>query len=190
MTTTPTTPPATTCPASTLAKLLGLTERRIQQLALEGHVIKGGRGEYELVGSIRHYIAYCETKVENKEESSLASARKKLIEIQIEKTALEVAILRKDWIAQSEVEQFVAELTQRFVHGLSALPGRLAVELVNQADAAVIRQKIWSECHALQNELARTIPLGEEDFDEQVTEQRAETDGEAVITALADTDGE
>lgn len=149
------TPTSTRCSASTLAKLLGLTERRIQQLAQAGHVVKGARGEYELIGSIREYIAYCEAKALPKAESSLAMARQKLMEVQIEKTQLEVHILRKDWVAQREVDAYMDDMTQRYIQGLESLPGRLAMELMHQSDPAAIRQILQNECRQLRRDLAK-----------------------------------
>lgn len=153
---------STLCSITTLAKVLGVSPRRVQQLALEGHVVKGGgRGEYELVGSIRHYIAYCESRIQSKEggvnESSLSAARKRLIEVQTEKTVCELAILRKEWVAEADVSEMVGEITQRYIRGLESLPGRLAVELVNQTDAAVVRQKILHECRQIRRELSKAL---------------------------------
>lgn len=49
-------PQAGLVPAATLAKLFGLTERRIQQLAADGTIPKSERGEYPLAAAIQGYI--------------------------------------------------------------------------------------------------------------------------------------
>ena len=46
----------TSYPVSTIAKLFGLTERRMQQLAHDGIIPKPEKNQYELVGSVRAYI--------------------------------------------------------------------------------------------------------------------------------------
>jgi hypothetical protein len=46
-------------PAETIARLLGITTRRLQQLAAEGWVPRGRqRGTYPLVGATQGYISY------------------------------------------------------------------------------------------------------------------------------------
>ena len=45
-------------PIGVIAKLLDLTERRVQQLSREGVVPKAERGQYDLVGAVRGYVAY------------------------------------------------------------------------------------------------------------------------------------
>jgi hypothetical protein len=41
-----------------IAKLLDLSERRIQQLGREGVIPKPERGQYDLVGAVRGYVNY------------------------------------------------------------------------------------------------------------------------------------
>ena len=53
---------ATSYPVSTIAKLFGLTERRVQQLAQEGIIPKPEKNQYELVGSVRSYIDYLQQR--------------------------------------------------------------------------------------------------------------------------------
>jgi hypothetical protein len=45
-------------PVETIAKLLDLTPRRVQQLSAEGVIPRVGHGKYELVSSVRGYIRY------------------------------------------------------------------------------------------------------------------------------------
>ena len=47
---------ANSYPVSTIAKLFGLSERRIQQLAQEGIIPKPDKNQYELIGCVRAYI--------------------------------------------------------------------------------------------------------------------------------------
>lgn len=52
----------TSYPVSTIAKLFGLTERRVQQLAKDGIIAKLKKNQYELVGSVRAYINYLQRR--------------------------------------------------------------------------------------------------------------------------------
>ena len=42
-----------TQPIGVIAKLLDLSERRVQQLSREGVIPKAERGQYDLIGSVR-----------------------------------------------------------------------------------------------------------------------------------------
>lgn len=54
---------------NTLAKLFDLTVVRVQQLAVEGIVIKSARGKYDLWKSIRGYIQYLQKRRVNQHDS-------------------------------------------------------------------------------------------------------------------------
>ena len=45
-------------PIGVIARLLDLSERRIQQLSREGVIPKAERGQYDLVAAVRGYVAY------------------------------------------------------------------------------------------------------------------------------------
>ena len=52
----------TTQPIAVIAKLLDLSERRVQQLSREGVIPKATRGQYDLVGSVRGYVRYLRSR--------------------------------------------------------------------------------------------------------------------------------
>ena len=60
--------PSTAVPTSlrTLSILLDVTERRIQQLAREGVMVRDKRGRYDLIPSIQGYVRYLRAYVEKK----------------------------------------------------------------------------------------------------------------------------
>ena len=45
-------------PIAVIARLLDLSERRIQQLSRDGVIPKAERGQYDLVAAVRGYVAY------------------------------------------------------------------------------------------------------------------------------------
>ena len=49
---------AATQPIGVIARLLDLSERRVQQLSREGVIPKAERGQYDLIGSVRGYVRY------------------------------------------------------------------------------------------------------------------------------------
>lgn len=52
----------TTLPVNQLAKLLMLSDRRVQQLAKQGAVVKADNGRYDLVKSVQGYIRFLQSK--------------------------------------------------------------------------------------------------------------------------------
>lgn len=52
-----------TYPAKTIAKLLMLTERRVQQLSKDGVIPKAERGRYELAPSVQGYIRFLQDRM-------------------------------------------------------------------------------------------------------------------------------
>ena len=52
----------TSYPVSTISKLFGISERRVQQLAQDGIIPKPEKNQYELVGSVRSYINYLQQR--------------------------------------------------------------------------------------------------------------------------------
>jgi phage terminase Nu1 subunit (DNA packaging protein) len=52
-----------TYPAKTIAKLLMLTERRVQQLSKDGVIPKAERGRYELAPAVQGYIRFLQDRM-------------------------------------------------------------------------------------------------------------------------------
>lgn len=140
------------CPASTLAKLFNLTERRIQQLAKNGIILKAKHGQYELVGTVQGYIKYLQDRALGRvdgsyqDSSDIKLERKRLIKAQADKTESENKKLRQELVAFSLVQDVLNEVAVLYGSSMDALPGRLANELAGISDPAEIRAKLFDEC--------------------------------------------
>lgn len=55
----------------TLSVLLDITERRVQQLAGEGIVVRKRQGHYDLVASIQGYVRYLRAQAQKKKPLSV-----------------------------------------------------------------------------------------------------------------------
>ena len=66
----------------TLSILLDVTERRIQQLAREGIIVRDKRGRYDLIPSIQGYVRYWRARVEKKESRVEADLNKLLANVE------------------------------------------------------------------------------------------------------------
>ena len=92
-----------------IAKLLKLSERRIQQLAKEGVIPKAERGKYDLVNSVHGYIDYLKAKAGGeftaeevlKNKNKLLKAKAELAEIDKMKASGELipkGEVKKSWL--------------------------------------------------------------------------------------------
>ncbi len=113
-----------TYPGAVIAKLLKVSERRIQQLARAGTIPKAKRGEYELVGCIHGYIDYLQQLAHGR-TAEAAVDRNRLLKAQADKAELEYRMLMREVIPVIEVEEEWVRILKSLQSRLLALPMRL-----------------------------------------------------------------
>jgi phage terminase Nu1 subunit (DNA packaging protein) len=150
-------------PANVLARLFNLTERRIQQLAKDGVIVRGERGKYDFIASVRGYIGYLQERSigrgdgEYDESGDIKEERKRLIHAQAEKTESENYKLRGELIPIQLVEECLNEVAVLYGSGVDALPGRLANELAGVNDPAEIKSILFAECRRIRQATAASL---------------------------------
>ncbi len=114
-------------PASTLAKLFNLSERRIRQLATEGIIPKTERGKYELVGAVRGYVTYLQDRALGQEvkTTDIQAQRLRLIKAQADEKELELQTKRSELIPANEVREYWGRLVVAAKTSFLALPDRI-----------------------------------------------------------------
>lgn len=134
-----------------LALTLGLTARRVRQLAQDGILPTAANGKYRLCESVQRYITYITGDNLTDDDIELEKARKKA-ETQIKMAKAEVARLEAKELSgkmhRSEDVQAVTEDMANVLRAmLLALPGRLAVDVTNAQSAAeastIIRKGVF-----------------------------------------------
>lgn len=96
-----------------IARLLTITDRRVQQLAKEGYIPKPSRGMYSLVGAVQGYIRFLrdEQRKGSQAENGLKATRQAEIEMRM-------AEKRRDLVSRSEanaaMDQVVGEINEQF----------------------------------------------------------------------------
>jgi phage terminase Nu1 subunit (DNA packaging protein) len=148
-----------------VANLFGLTVRRIQQLTQDG-IIKttqtpAGR-RYELLGTVRAYVAYLQERAAGRAEKSKATEKEeeKLdAEIDLKRSKARMAQLELEELEgkmhrSEDVEAMTTDLCLAIRSMLMALPGQLSVDLVGVETAAEISIKIKNAIHDILGELA------------------------------------
>lgn len=146
-----------------IAKLFGLSTRRIEQLQAEGIIHGEGKPiKFEFYTTVNKYIQFLSDKAngrEKKEKDSKAESEKLDAEARIKKAKAEVAELelkelRGKLHRAEDVEAIVTDSALLMRSMLLALPGKLAVDLASIDNAAEIADRIKKEVYFILNRLA------------------------------------
>lgn len=135
-----------------IAKLLGKTVRRIQQLTQEGVLETsvppgGGARKYSTCETVQRYIAHVEQKAQETGENSRAAelnlkkleAEVELKESQGQLHRLKTAIAEGKYISAEQATEELAEFMAVFKKFAMNIPPRIAGMLSNYADAITVR---------------------------------------------------
>ena len=146
-----------------IAKIFGVSTRRVEQLKTEG-IIKGqGKPtKYDLLPTIQAYIRYLSDKAngrEKKESVSNLEEAKLEAEVEIKRSKAEAAKLElkelKGKMHRAEdVEAIFTDHALYLRSMLLAMPGKLAVDLAGQHTAAEQADTVKKEIYYILNNLA------------------------------------
>ena len=152
--------------ATFVAKLFGLTVRRIQQLTQDGVLatekVEGNKRRYDLLQTVQKYIGYLQEKVAKKgeskddaqNESRKIKADADLRAAKAEIAEMELKELRGEMHRSEDVEAMTTDLVFTIRSMILALPGRLAIDLAPLNKPAEISERIKQEGNALLLELS------------------------------------
>lgn len=146
-----------------IAKLFGVSTRRIEQLKCEG-VIKGqGKPtKFDLLPTIQAYIKYLSDKANGREkreavadlEEAKLAAEVELKKSKAEAAKIELAELRGKMHRAEDVEAITTDHVLFLRSMLMAMPGKLAVDLANLHTAAEMAERVKQEVYYILNNLA------------------------------------
>ena len=138
-----------TQPIAVMAKLLDLSERRIQQLSREGIIPKSQRGRYELVGSVKGYIHYLRDLALKADHgiADYGTERARLIKARADLAEMEAHLKRDELIPCHQVEEAWSQILTHLRARLLVLPDKLAPTVYESdsisATKAHIKEGIW-----------------------------------------------
>jgi phage terminase Nu1 subunit (DNA packaging protein) len=178
-----------TVPAETLAKLLNLTEVRIQQLAKDGIIVKETRGRYDLWASIKGYVKYLQDRaigrgVRDDEGGDYEKHRGRLTKAKADEAERIAALNAGRSHDATAVELVWADMIQNAKTRLSNIPAKATPEvrsiLPNPKVYAILERHINEALAELSDyDPSRlTASLVQEDSEEM--EPAEEADGEHV----------
>lgn len=148
-----------------IAKLFDLEERRVQQLAKEGvlPVVSRRPYQFDLLPTVKAYIKYLRERANGKEAKTAdtvkAEADKLRAEADLKQSKAKIADMQLKELEgkmhrSEDVEAVTNDLVYTVRSMIMALPGRLAMDVVQCASANEASALIRSECYKILNELA------------------------------------
>jgi len=163
---------APTYPVSTIAKLLLLSDRRVQQLANEGVIPKSERGRYELVGAVQGYIRYLQDRSISPGNSGTLdyqAEKARLTKAQADTAEIELAKLRGDLASIADFEKAQAISAATIRTNVMSVPQRVVIRLLGETDETKFKETLKQEL-ALALETAANTDfenLDDEPFDDE-----------------------
>lgn len=148
-----------------MAKLFELDPRRVQQLAKEGVLPAASQRPYkfDLLPTVKAYIRYLRDRANGKEAKTAdtvkAEADKLRAEADLKQSKAKIAELQlKELEGKMHRSEDVEAMTNDLVYAarsmIMALPGRLAMDVVQAGSANEASALIRAECYKILNELA------------------------------------
>lgn len=146
-----------------IAKIFGVSTRRVEQLKTEGVISGEGKPtKYDLIPTVQAYIRYLSDKANGREkkasdsesESVKLNAEAKLKKAKAEIAELELKELRGELHRAEDVEAIVTDSVMMLRSMLLGLPGKLAVDLADIDSAAEVADRIKKEVHDILNNMS------------------------------------
>jgi len=125
--------------ATAMAHLLGVSIRRVNQLAAEGMAVKTAPGTFDAAATIQAYIAHITGKAGNRESTlDLTAERARLAKEQADQIALKNTLARGETLDAEAVAREWEGIIADVRSAMLAVPGRLRRRAGSALDSAVI----------------------------------------------------
>lgn len=148
-----------------IARLFEMDERRVQQLAKQGVIpaVQNRPYKFDLLATVQAYIRHLKKEAYGKGQKSdndvQAEADKLRAEADLKMSKAKIAEMQLKELEGSmhrseDVEAMTNDLVYTVRSMIMALPGRLAMDVVQAGTPAEASELIRSECYKILNELA------------------------------------
>ena len=145
-----------TQPIGVIAKLLDLSDRRVQQLSREGVIPKAERGQYDLIGSVRGYVRYLRDQAVKAQAGApdYAAERARFIRARADIAEMEAEEKRRSLIAADQIEAAWIAVLALLRTRLLGLPDRLAPQVFERSTVGETRNLIRAVIREVLDDLA------------------------------------
>jgi hypothetical protein len=127
-----------------LAKVLGLSDRRVQILLKEGVLVGAGRSSYPLAENVARYVDFKEKAAAEKAAPAAADGLRTKREEQL---AIRIGREDRQLITLTEAIEFVDNVCGLFIQTISGLPARYTRDLAE-------RKRLEATCDDVRQELS------------------------------------
>ncbi|MCF6766475.1 hypothetical protein L3V82_11885 [Thiotrichales bacterium 19S3-7] len=139
-----------TVKVSILAKVLMLSERRVQQLCKSGVLEKQSGGQYPLIVNIQRYIKYVSNSVSSSESDidiniELKRQKMRLLTAQADKEEVDAELAKKKTLLAEDVFRVLVGVFSEIKNKLLSIPDRCEPYLIGETDSIKIKQIIYAE---------------------------------------------
>jgi hypothetical protein len=182
-----------TVSAGVLGRIIGVSDRRIRQLADEGILTKVSSGRYNLQESLHSYIlnlrvandaAKIQTELEDKLDYGLEKAMHERVKRHM--SELQYALMKGNVHKSEDVEAVMTNMLTNFKTKIMNLPSKLTPLLVDRQDKKYILELLTNELHETLTELSEYnasdfysddyVDIDEEDPEEDISFNESEDD--------------
>lgn len=131
---------APTYPVATIARLLLLTERRVQQLVKEGVIPKTERNRYELAPAVQGYIRYLQERMAGNTAApaDMHLEKSRLVKLQADKAQIELDHLNEVLVKTEDVAKEWENILTDMKSKVLSIPSKAAPLLSGQTEIHVI----------------------------------------------------
>lgn len=159
---------APTYPVATIAKLLLLSDRRVQQLTKEGIIPKAERGRYELAPAVQGYIRFLQERSLRSDSSPIDYHMEKarLTKAQADTAEIELAKARQDVASVKQIEKNLAGVFAEVRTNIRNVPDRVVSSLIGMTDDREFKARLLREIDLVLDSLAEADVLIEPSEDE------------------------
>lgn len=175
--------------AKRLAQILGITERRVNQLVKEEKILeKDPNGKFNLQNNIYNYYKF---KFCKDEEIDFAIERAKHERAKREMAEIELAKLKNKMHDAEDVERVLTGMLINFRNRMLTIPVKVAPKVIGQKNIAVINEILRQEIQDALQELSEYNPEmfleeGEKIEEEDISSVQEDTQNSSSSTETED----
>lgn len=141
-----------------ICEILGLSERRIQQLAKEEILIRISHGKYDLPTSIQKYIDYIKEQSKTGEELDKVTEETLLVRVRRQKAEIELDIMQGNVHLSEDVEKVMNDMLSSFRAQVLVIPGKAAPQLIGMTEIEPIKAILKNYIHEALQEMSEYDP--------------------------------
>lgn len=154
-----------TVSAQVLSQIIGVTDRRIRQLAEENILVRVSKGRYNLMESVKNYILTLKVAMDSdgrdNPDGELVLEEEKALYERVKRhiAELKLQVMKGELHKSADVERVMTDMLVAVRTRLLAIPSKLAPILVSRNDIGFVKDTVNKEILEVLNELCDYNPV-------------------------------